>query len=224
MIKHKLAFYFHRTTIVVLCLALIAVLMVGSAHFVSRQQNQLSEQKLELNHKLIKQITISLTPLVERLGGNEDNSAKIVAILQGLTQQPWVLDASVHQLNGQVIAQSGEDISIRQRLELDKNLPNNPATEQIVEEISSKDGPLGFIRITLKENSLETDTSQLRYTLVMIWTMLLLAVAIGFILARAMQMKKAPAKGHQTAVVQNSEHGHKKKNPHHSDNEHHHHH
>lgn len=224
MIKHKLIFYFHQTTIVLLCLALVAVLMVGSAHFVYRQQNQLSEQKLELNHKLIKQTAFSLTPLVERLGGNEDNTAKIVTLLQSLTQQPWVLDASVYQLNGQVIAQSNEDISIRQRLDLDKNLPDNPATEQIVEEINSKDGPLGFIRITLKENSLETGTSQLRYTVVMIWTMLLLAVAIGFILARAVQMKKAPAKGRQTAAVQNSEHGHKKKKPHRSDDDHHHHH
>jgi membrane protein len=182
----RLIQYMHKAIIIALCLALIAVIMIGASHFIDRQQSELSDNLQEITHQLVKQSSYSLAPLIYSYTTEEDNSQQITDVLQRLSKQPWIIDISVYQLNGALIAQAGETINVRERLALDKKNTVAKNTLQLVEKIDLAESPVGFIRLTIDPGALQLDQSGTYYTTKMIWFMLLLAVAIGFVLALAL--------------------------------------
>lgn len=179
----RLIQFVHKTFIIALCLALIAIIMASASHFINRQQTELSGNLQNITHQLIKQSTYSLGPLIHRYNTADDNSQEITDVLQYLTQQPWILDVSVYQLNGALIAQAGESISVRERLELDKNQSISKNTIQLVEKIDLAESPIGFIRLSINPSALQLNESDANYTIQMIWFMIALSVSLGFILA-----------------------------------------
>ena len=71
-----------------------------------------SEQVEDLARTLTRQVAFTLTPLMD----NEDeNRAQIVAILKQITENSRILDASVYDSEGSLVARSGEGISVRDR-------------------------------------------------------------------------------------------------------------
>ncbi|VTR32285.1 Uncharacterized membrane protein affecting hemolysin expression [Serratia fonticola] len=97
-------------------------------------------------------------------GDSDIDNQQVERILTQLTDHSRILDASVYQLDGTLIAHSGEQISVRDRLALDGKRAGSYFNHQLVESIQGKDGPLGFIRVTLDTHVLATESKQVDNT------------------------------------------------------------
>lgn len=189
-IKSTIALCFHRSVIILYCIAFIIVLMFSTAHFIKRQQSEQLAQSQALTHSLIKQIALPLVPLINKYSNNDDNNQQILSILQRLVQQPWVLDASVYLLDGTMIAQAGENVSVRERLDLDDTVLKPSNNQQLVEKIDDDDGPVGFLRLTIDSDALKPIEDRTDYTTHLIWFMIVLACVAGFIMAKVLQRRR----------------------------------
>ncbi|WP_313683799.1 AhpA/YtjB family protein, partial [Pantoea sp.] len=109
MVKTALKFRLHRTVIVLISLALLVVLMQGASWFSLGHQMARSEQVDELARTLTKQVAFSLQPLMDN---SDDNRPQIEAILHQLTDNSRILDASVYDDDGSLVAHSGENINV----------------------------------------------------------------------------------------------------------------
>ncbi|MCP1438308.1 membrane protein [Erwinia persicina] len=183
MAKAKLTFRLHRTVIVLICLALLVVLMQGASWFSMGHQMARSEQVEELARTLTRQVAFSLSPLMEN---SDDNHQKIIDVLAQLTKESRILDASVYDDSGTLLARSGETINVRDRLALDGQRAGSYFNHQLVEPLASADGPRGFLRVTLDTHVLVTDSRQVDNTTNILRLMMLLALAIGIILTRTL--------------------------------------
>jgi membrane protein len=185
MAKAKLKFRLHRTAIVLICLILLVLLMQGVSYFSLSHQLSRSQQVEELAKTLAKQVSFSLSPIMDN-GDNNVDSQKVSAILQQLTQSSRILDASVYQLDGTLVASAGENIKVRNRLALDGKRPGSYFNHQIVELIPGKSEPAGFLRMTLDTHVLATESKQVDNTTNLLRLMILLALVVGIILARTL--------------------------------------
>lgn len=183
MAKAKLKFRLHRTAIVLICLTLLVVLMQGASWFSLSHQIARSEQVDELARTLTRQVAFSLTPLMEN---SDDNHQKIVEVLEQLTKESRILDASVYDDNGSLLAHSGETINVRDRLALDGQRAGSYFNHQLVQPLESPEGPMGFLRVTLDTHVLVTESKQVDNTTNILRLMMLLALAIGIILSRTL--------------------------------------
>ncbi|QZN96277.1 YtjB family periplasmic protein [Symbiopectobacterium purcellii] len=183
MVHTRLKFRLHRTAIVLICLALLVALMQGASYFSLSHQMARSEQVEDIARTLARQVAFSLTPLME---SNDDNSQKISTMLAQLTQNSRILDAALYQQDGSLIARTGEEVVVRDRLALDGKRVGSYFNHQIVQPINGKDGPIGFLRMTLDTHVLATEAKQVDNTTNILRLMILLALAIGIILARTL--------------------------------------
>ncbi|MDU3077926.1 MAG: YtjB family periplasmic protein [Mixta calida] len=183
MAKSRLKFRLHRTVIVLISLTLLVVLMQGASWFSQGHQMARSEQVEDLARTLTRQVAFTLTPLMD----NEDeNRAQIVAILKQITENSRILDASVYDSEGSLVARSGEGISVRDRLALDGKRAGSYFNHQLVQPLANSDGPQGFLRVTLDTHVLVTEAKQVDNTTNILRLMMLLALAIGIILTRTL--------------------------------------
>ncbi|MDN6633360.1 MAG: hypothetical protein L0L23_09620, partial [Enterobacterales bacterium] len=88
--------------------------------------------------------------------------------------------------DGTMIARSGEKVAVRDRLALDGKRAGSYFNHQIVQMIKAKDGPIGFLRLTLDTHVLATESQQVDNTTNLLRLMMLLSLAIGIILARSL--------------------------------------
>ena len=183
MAKAKLKFRLHRTVIVLICLTLLVVLMQGASWFSLGHQMARSGQVEELARTLTKQVAFSLTPLMEN---SEDNRQQIQALLGQMTDRSRILDASVYNDDGTLLARSGENITVRDRLALDGKRAGSYFNHQIVQPLASNGSPLGFLRVTLDTHVLVTEAKQVDNTTNILRLMMLMALAIGIILTRTL--------------------------------------
>ena len=179
----KILTFTHKILIVLICSVLLIILMISSSHFIHRQYAELSDNLQNITHQLIRQTTYSLAPLVQSYSTENDNSTQILTALQHVIQQPWIIDISVYQLNGTLIARAGEEVPVRERLALEGNADLSNSTLQLVEKIVFVERPVGFIRLTLNPELLQLDKKQVSHITKLIWTMLALAGCLGFIMA-----------------------------------------
>lgn len=183
MAKSRLKFRLHRTVIVLICLTLLVVLMQGASWFSLGHQMARSEQVEELARTLTRQVAFTLTPLMDR---QDDNRTQITALLQQMTANSRILDASVYDSEGSLVARSGEGISVRDRLALDGKRAGSYFNHQLVQPLENSDGPQGFLRVTLDTHVLVTEAKQVDNTTNILRLMMLLALAIGIILTRTL--------------------------------------
>jgi len=183
MVKTALKFRLHRTVIVLISLALLVVLMQGASWFSLGHQMARSEQVEELAHTLTRQVAFSLKPLMDN---SDDNRTQIAAILDQMTDNSRILDASVYADDGSLVAHSGETINVRDRLALDGKRAGSYFNHQIVQPLEGKEGPQGFLRVTLDTHVLVTESRQVDNTTNILRLMMLLALAIGIILTRTL--------------------------------------
>ena len=185
MTKAKLKFRLHRTAIVLICLALLVLLMQGASYFSLSHQLARSEQVEELAKTLAKQVTFSLSPIMDS-GDDDIDSQKVDEILQQLTQSSRILDASVYQIDGTLVASAGENVKVRDRLALDGKRRGGYFSQRIVGVSAGKSGPSGFLRMTLDTHVLATESKQVDNTTNLLRLMILVALAVGIILARTL--------------------------------------
>ncbi|EJV1433559.1 YtjB family periplasmic protein [Escherichia coli] len=192
MARTKLKFWLHRAVIVLFCLALLVALMQGASWFSQNHQRQRNPQLEELARTLARQVTLNVAPLMRT---DSPDEKRIQAILDQLTDESRILDAGVYDEQGDLIARSGESIEVRDRLALDGKKAGGYFNQQIVEPIAGKNGPLGYLRLTLDTHTLATHTlateaQQVDNTTNILRLMLLLSLAIGVVLTRTLLQGK----------------------------------
>lgn len=187
MARAKLKFRLHRAVIVLFCLALLVALMQGASWFSQNHQRQRNPQLEELARTLAHQVTLNIAPLMRTETPDEK---RIKTILQQLTKESRILDAGVYDEQGDMIARAGESINVRDRLALDGKKAGGYFNQQIVEPIQGKNGPLGYLRLTLDTHTLATEARQVDNTTNILRLMLLLSLAIGVVLTRTLLQGK----------------------------------
>ncbi|MFI3037955.1 YtjB family periplasmic protein [Atlantibacter hermannii] len=187
MARTRFKFRLHRAVIVLVCLALLVALMQGASWFSQSHQQSRNIQLEELARTLARQVNYSLTPLMKSENPDEK---RVGAILKQLTDDSRILDASVYDDKGEMVARAGESVGVRDRLAIDGKRAGSYFSQQIVEPIEDKGGPLGYLRITLDTHSLPTEAKQVDNTTNILRLMLLLALAIGIVLTRTLLQGK----------------------------------
>ncbi|WP_313017347.1 YtjB family periplasmic protein [Atlantibacter hermannii] len=187
MARTRFKFRLHRAVIVHICLALLVALMQGASWFSQSHQQSRNIQLEELARTLARQVNYSLTPLMKSENPDEK---RVGAILKQLTDDSRILDASVYDDKGEMVARAGESVGVRDRLAIDGKRAGSYFSQQIVEPIEDKGGPLGYLRITLDTHSLPTEAKQVDNTTNILRLMLLLALAIGIVLTRTLLQGK----------------------------------
>ncbi|MBD2814571.1 YtjB family periplasmic protein [Xenorhabdus sp. Flor] len=199
MSKAKLKFRLHKTAIILICIALLVLLMQGVSYFSRSQQQAHMDQFENLAKTLAKQVAFSLSDYMDN-GSKDLNNKKIMDNLNYLTNKSRILDASVYLENGTQVARSGELVSVRERLSLDGKKAGSYFNQQIVVPIPGKNKPKGFLRLTLDTHRLATEAKQVDNTTNLLRVMLLLALAIGFILAHNL-LQLAPSRWQQSPYL-----------------------
>lgn len=183
MARAKLKFRLHRAVIVLFCLALLVVLMQGASWFSQNHQRQRNPQFEELARTLARQVTLNVAPSMRT---ETPDNKRIGQVLRLLTENSRILDAGVYDEQGNLIARAGEHVDVRDRLALDGKKAGGYFNQQIVEPIQGKNGPLGYLRLTLDTHTLPTEAKQVDNTTNILRLMLLLSLAIGVVLARTL--------------------------------------
>lgn len=187
MARAKLKFRLHRTVIVLICLALLVALMQGASWFSQNHQRQRNPQFEELARTLARQVTLNVAPSMRN---ETPDDKRIGQVLRQLTENSRILDAGVYDEQGNLIARAGEHVNVRDRLALDGKKAGGYFNQQIVEPIQGKNGPLGYLRLTLDTHTLPTEAKQVDNTTNILRLMLLLSLAIGVVLARTLLQGK----------------------------------
>ncbi|EOI2493962.1 MULTISPECIES: YtjB family periplasmic protein [Enterobacter] len=187
MARAKLKFRLHRAVIVLICLALLVALMQGASWFSQNHQRQRNPQFEELARTLARQVTLNVAPLMRN---ETPDDKRIGQVLRQLTENSRILDAGVYDEKGDLIARAGEHVDLRDRLALDGKKAGGYFNQQIVEPVQGKNGPLGYLRLTLDTHTLPTEAKQVDNTTNILRLMLLLSLAIGVVLARTLLQGK----------------------------------
>ncbi len=187
MARAKLKFRLHRAVIVLFCLALLVALMQGASWFSQSHQQQRNPQLEELARTLARQVALNVAPLMRTETPDEK---RIKAVLTQLTESSRILYAGVYDEQGDLITRTGESVNVRDRLALDGKKAGGYFNQQIVEPIQGKNGPLGYLRLTLDTHTLATEAKQVDNTTNILRLMLLLALAIGVELTRTLLQGK----------------------------------
>ncbi|ALB51869.1 YtjB family periplasmic protein [Cronobacter sakazakii] len=187
MARAKLKFRLHRAVIVLICLALLVALMQGASWFSQSHQQSRNIQMEELARTLARQVSYSLAPLIK---GENPDEKRVAAMLNQLTDESRILDASVYDQQGELIARAGESVNVRDRLALDGKKAGSYFNQQIVQPVQDKSGPVGYLRLTLDTHSLPTEARQVDNTTNILHLMMLLALAIGIVLTRTLLQGK----------------------------------
>ncbi|MHA0996720.1 YtjB family periplasmic protein [Enterobacter ludwigii] len=187
MARAKLKFRLHRAVIVLICLALLVALMQGASWFSQNHQRQRNPQFEELARTLARQVTLNIAPAMRTETPDEK---RIGQILRQITENSRILDAGVYDEQGDLIARAGEHVDVRDRLALDGKKAGGYFNQQIVEPVQGKNGPLGYLRLTLDTHTLPTEAKQVDNTTNILRLMLLLSLAIGVVLARTLLQGK----------------------------------
>lgn len=135
MARAKLKFRLHRAVIVLSCLALLVALMQGASWFSQNHQRQRNPQLEELAHTLARQVSLNVAPLMRTETPDEK---RIGQVLRLLTDESRILDASVYDNEGALIARAGEHVEVRDRLALDGKKAGGYFNQQLVEPIQEK--------------------------------------------------------------------------------------
>ena len=187
MARAKLKFRLHRAVIVLSCLALLVALMQGASWFSQNHQRQRNPQFEELARTLARQVTLNVAPSMRT---ETPDDKRIAQVLRQLTENSRILDAGVYDEQGDLIARAGEHVDVRDRLALDGKKAGAYFNQQIVEPIQGKNGPLGYLRLTLDTHTLPTEAKQVDNTTNILRLMLLLSLATGVVLARTLLQGK----------------------------------
>lgn len=187
MARAKLKFRLHRAVIVLSCLALLVALMQGASWFSQNHQRQRNPQFEELARTLARQVTLNVAPYMRT---ETPDDKRIGQVLRQLTENSRILDAGVYDEQGDLIARAGEHVDVRDRLALDGKKAGGYFNQQIVEPVQGKNGPLGYLRLTLDTHTLPTEAKQVDNTTNILRLMLLLSLAIGVVLARTLLQGK----------------------------------
>lgn len=165
--------------IVFLCLGALAIILFGVNQFKLGSQLASVNQVSNLSHILVRQQANLFSVLLL----NNAQSEKLTENLDNLVQEHFVLDASIYNAEGKLLAQSSDSESLRKRLGLEqKEEPQNMA-QQIVEPIYSNSGIQGFLRVTFDGLYAQSSQSKINQIFRQLYGELILVFLLGVLLA-----------------------------------------
>lgn len=178
----RIKYHLRTLLIAAVCLSIFLSLLQAASIFGLNAQAARSDQVDQLARTLTRQVAVGLFPLLKM----DDGSDQVAQQLDKLTQEARILDASVYRMDGSLIAHSGDNASVRDRLGLDGSQRRAMLNRQMVEIIAENNTPLGFLRLTLDTHVQSTDDQLIDNTTGMIRLMLLSALVIGIAITHAL--------------------------------------
>ncbi len=189
MQKPKINIQLHRTAIVLACLALMVLLMQGASWFSSSRQKVETSQAAELSQGLADQVAYSLLPYFTQ---SEIDLPAVTGILHHLARQPRVIDVSLYDADGSRLVHSGQTVSVRDRLGLTGDHAGSYSTRQIVVPIQTREGPQGYLRLTLDTHTLASEAHHVDNTTNLLRLMLLLSPLSSQLVRRSALNRSSP--------------------------------
>ncbi|NBI52361.1 YtjB family periplasmic protein [Photobacterium alginatilyticum] len=166
--------------VLIACLGGLVTMLEYGSDLNLRSYRALSEQTQSLSRIIVRQA--AGTAAKDILDNNQD---KLQALVQQLSEEPLILDASIYDLEGIAIAKTEEAMPLEQVTGI--STPLSVASfgrQQIVEPVMADKQVIGFVRITLEHGKLLEDAaSQVEYMTNIIRGLILAALFIGFLLA-----------------------------------------
>ncbi|MCG7585805.1 hypothetical protein BIT28_01105 [Photobacterium proteolyticum] len=166
--------------VLIACLGGLVTMLEYGSDLNLRSYRALSEQTQSLSRIIVRQA--AGTAAKDILDNNQD---KLQALVQQLSEEPLILDASIYDLEGIAVAKTEEAMPLEQVTGI--STPLSVASfgrQQIVEPVMADKQVIGFVRITLEHGKLLEDAaSQVEYMTNIIRGLILAALFIGFLLA-----------------------------------------
>ncbi len=177
--KKKHLKHLWQLSVIVACLSTIMLLFTYSNQLNKRNYKMLYDQTESLSRLLLRQSAATAYPALE---GN--NLKPLNALIKQLEEEPLILDATIYDVKGNLLANSSTSIPLDQLTGV--NTPLSVASigrQQLVEPITNGSKLVGFIRITLEHGELIKDASnRLEQNINLVRFMLLIALSTGALL------------------------------------------
>lgn len=148
MIKTQLKFRLHKTVIILICLFFLIILIKKVNYFSKLHYKIRTEKFKELSHTYAEQVAFSLSNYIQSDGKNFNNK-QILAILNQLTINEHILDASIYLNDGTKFQHAGEKVALRERLSLNHPPCHNYVNYQLVVPIFDTKKSKDFLRLTI---------------------------------------------------------------------------
>ncbi|MCQ9121699.1 hemolysin regulation protein AhpA [Rodentibacter pneumotropicus] len=178
LIKEKLTKSVMLVLILIFCFGALAVILFGVQQFKIGSQFANVNQVANLSHILVRQQANLFSVLLV----NNAEAEKLTENLDNFVQEHFVLDASIYNAQGKLLAQSTESESLRLRLGLETNEEKNTG-QQIVEPIYSNLGIQGFLRVTFDGQYAQTSQGKINQIFRQLYGELIVVFLLGVVLA-----------------------------------------
>lgn len=165
--------------IVIISLGALAVILFGVQQFKISSQLASVNQVSNLSHILVRQQANLFSVLLV----NNSQSEKLTENLDNLVQEHFVLDASIYNAEGKLLAQSTDSESLRSRLGLAEKGEKESTSQQIVEPIYSNSGIKGFLRVTFDAQYAQSSQSKINQIFRQLYGELIVVFLLGVVLA-----------------------------------------
>ncbi|PJG85652.1 YtjB family periplasmic protein [Conservatibacter flavescens] len=167
--------------ILLLCAGILVIILVGIQQFKISSQLASINQVSNLSHLLVRQ----QANLYSMLLANDDTKLEqLTENLDNFTQEDFVLDASLYNNNGELLAQSHNTLDIRYQLGLDASEQQN--TQQIVETIYSPSGVVGFLRVTFDSQYGQTTQHKINQLFHQLYGEMIVVFLVGVLFASSL--------------------------------------
>ena len=173
--------------VLITCIGGLVTMLEYGSDLTVRNYQMLSEQTQLLSRMVVRQAAETAEKDVL-----ENNQDKLQVLVQQISQEALILDASIYNLEGITLAKTEDAMPLEQVTGLATPLSvASFGRQQIVEPILSDKHVIGFIRITLEHGKLvENANSQLEDMTNIVRGLVLAALFIGFLLAYTFGRRK----------------------------------
>lgn len=169
-------------TILLLCAVIITIILFGVQQFKISSQLASVNQVSNLSHLLVRQQANLYSML---LANGNTKTEHLTESLDNFTKEEFVLDASIYNHNGALLAKSNNTLNIRTQLGL--NTPQQQYnSQQIVETIYSPTGVVGFLRVTFDSQYGQTTQHKINQLFHQLYGELILVFLVGVLFASSL--------------------------------------
>lgn len=173
--------------VLVACLGGIIAMLEYGSQLNQRNYQMLGEQTQTLSRMLVRQA--AETAVDDLIDKNQD---KLQVLVQRLSNDPLILDATIYDLEGRTVARTEEAMPVEQVTGLSTPLSvASYGRQQIIEPVLSSNQVIGFLRITLEHGKLvEHATNEIEGMTNIVRGLVIAALFIGFLLAMTFARRK----------------------------------
>lgn len=168
-----------QLVIVISCFATIVMLFVYSSQLNKINHKMLHDQTASLSRILLRQTAHTA---YDSIANNETD--KLQELVDNLDREPLILDASIYNAQGEILAATMDAMPLDQLIGL--NTPLSVASigrQQLVQPVTHDGNMIGFVRMTLEHGQIIQESSnRLEQNINLIRSMLLVALVTGALL------------------------------------------